>query len=165
MEAASKAEIYRFSVKKISGEETPLGTYRGKALLIVNTASKCGFTPQYAGLQELYLKYRDRGFEVLAFPSNDFGRQEPGTHEEIREFCDLRFKITFPLFEKIRVKGDKAHPLYHYLTEQSPFKGGIKWNFNKFLVSPEGEIAARFGSMTAPTDGKLVEKLEGLLPS
>lgn len=162
--AKEKKDIYQIKTKLINGQEVSLEAYQGKALLIVNTASKCGFTGQYAGLQKLYETYKDRGFNVLAFPSNDFMGQEPGTNEEIRKFCDLRFKVTFPLFEKISVKGKNIHPLYRYLTEESSQKGAISWNFNKFLVSPSGEVAARFGSKTSPEDPELVKAVETLLP-
>ena len=165
MQAQETAGIYGFKVRKINGEEVSLSDYKGKALLIVNTASRCGFTPQYGELEQLYQTYKARGFEVLAFPANNFMRQEPGSNEEIKQFCDLRFKITFPLFEKIEVKGRKIHPLYRYLTEQSPFKGKISWNFNKFVINAQGEVVARFGSRTKPTDKELIEQLEKVLPA
>ncbi len=161
--AQTNETFYGFKVKKIDGQEVSLGDYRSKTILIVNTASRCGFTGQYAGLQALYERFKDRGLVVLAFPSNDFMGQEPGTNEEIRKFCDLRFKVTFPLFEKISVKGENMHPLYRYLTEESPEKGPIAWNFNKFLISPSGKVVARFGSRTTPEDRELVKAIEALL--
>ena len=157
--------VHSFKVMTIDGEEKSLTDYKGKALLIVNTASKCGFTPQYKSMQALYEQYKDRGFEVLAFPANNFMGQEPGTNEEIKEFCSLKYRATFPIFSKISVKGENIHPLYRYLTSESGFAGPIKWNFNKFLVNPEGQIVARFGSMTDPQDKKLVQQLENALPS
>jgi glutathione peroxidase-family protein len=163
--AIENAKIYSFEVKNIQGETESLSKYQGKALLIVNTASKCGFTPQYQPLQELYEKYKDKGFVVLGFPANNFMHQEPGTDEEIKQFCDLRFKIKFPLYSKISVKGKDIHPLYEYLTEESGFNGPITWNFNKFLVSPTGKVVARYDSKTDPLSKELVEKLESVLPN
>ena len=156
--------IYSFAVKTIDGLEKFLEDYKGKALLVVNTASRCGFTPQYKSLEKLYEKYKDRGFEVLAFPANNFMNQEPGTDKDIKEFCSLKFHATFPLFSKISVKGSDIHPLYRYLTTESEFNGPIKWNFNKFLINSEGRVAARFGSMTDPLSSKIVSKLEKILP-
>jgi glutathione peroxidase len=162
-----KAEksVHDFSPKTIDGQEKPLSDYRGKALLIVNTASRCGFTPQYKGLEELYDQYRVRGFEVLAFPSNDFLGQEPGSDEEIKQFCLTKYSVGFPLFSKISVKGGGIHPLYKYLTKESPFPGDITWNFNKFLVAPDGRVVARYGSKTDPKSAELVQQLEAILPA
>lgn len=143
--------IYQFQANTIKGEQLPLSQYEGKALLIVNTASKCGFTPQYKGLEELYAKYKDKGFEVLAFPCNQFGGQEPGSSEDIQSFCDLTYKTSFPLFEKVDVNGDNAHELFKYLKEKCPGLLGtkkIKWNFTKFLIDKNGEPIKRY----APTD-------------
>ncbi|MEB3751647.1 glutathione peroxidase [Geobacillus icigianus] len=155
--------VYQFSAKTIRGEEQPLSVYQGKVLLIVNTASRCGFTPQYKELQELYDDYRDRGFVVLGFPCNQFGGQEPGTEEEIEQFCQLNYGVTFPLFAKVDVNGDHAHPLFHYLKEQAPGALGtkaIKWNFTKFLVDRNGEVVARFAPQTKPNElRKEIEKL------
>ena len=156
--------VHDFSAVTIDGEEQPLAAYRGKALLLVNTASKCGFTPQYEGLEALYEKYCARGFEVLAFPANDFMRQEPGSDAEIKTFCSSKYKTTFPLFSKISVKGKKIHPLYSFLTRESGFPGDISWNFNKFLVAADGRVTARFGSKTKPLDEELIAKLEEILP-
>jgi len=151
-------------MKTINGREKPLADYKGKALLIVNTASRCGFTPQYKGMEALYEKYKARGFEILAFPANNFMGQEPGTDAEIKQFCDLNYKTTFPLFSKISVKGKGMHPLYQYLTSQPGFDGAISWNFNKFLISPDGRVAARYGSRTVPEDKELIAELEKILP-
>ncbi len=144
--------IYNISVKDNKSNDIPLEKYRGKLLLIVNTASRCGFTPQYGGLQDLYNKYKDKGFEILAFPCNQFMGQEPGTNEEIAEFCRLNYGVTFPIFDKIEVKGKDIHPLFEYLTNESKGLLGkeIKWNFTKFLVSPEGKVLDRYAPSTAP---------------
>lgn len=157
--------IYQFTAKTIDGEEKSLSDYKGKVLLIVNVASKCGYTKQYKGLQELYEKYKDKGFEILAFPCNQFGGQEPGTNEEIKEFCTTNYNVTFQLFDKIDVNGDNAHPLYKYLTSQ---KGGfitdaIKWNFTKFLVDKNGNVIERYAPQTEPAS--IAEKIEKLLKS
>lgn len=158
------SNIYDFKVKKNDGNDLELSEYKGKVLLIVNTASDCGFTPQYAGLQELYQKYKDQGLEVLAFPCNQFGHQEKGDDEQIKSFCDLRFNITFPLFSKIDVNGENAHPLYKYLTqEQRGILGSkkIKWNFTKFLIDREGNAIERFAPATKPEN--LEEDIKKLL--
>ena len=155
--------FYDIEAKTIDGEAVKLEQFKGKTLLIVNTASKCGFTGQYDGLQELYETYKDRGFVILGFPSNDFLKQEPGSNEEIASFCKLNYGVTFPMFEKISVKGDAQHPLYQFLTskETNPeFSGKISWNFNKFLISKDGQIINRFGSRTKPSDKKLVEAIK-----
>lgn len=156
--------IYSFTMKTIDGRDKSLADYKGKALLIVNTASKCGFTPQYKGLEELYEKYKARGFEVLGMPANNFMAQEPGSDQEIKEFCSLKFHITFPMFSKISVKGSDIDPLYKYLTSEAGFDGPIQWNFNKFLVSPDGKVVARYGSSTEPLSPKLIQDLEKILP-
>lgn len=129
---AQTVNAYSFKMENIDGDMVPLSDYQGKVALIVNTASRCGFTQQYKPLEDLYQKYKDRGFVVLAFPANNFMGQEPGSNEEIKKFCTLTYKTTFPLFSKISVKGSDINPLYAYLTEESPFKGAISWNFNKF---------------------------------
>ena len=162
-EAVSTKSIYDFTMKDIDGRDVPLSQYKGKALLIVNTASKCGFTNQYEGLENLYKEYKDKGFEILAFPANNFMGQEPGSNEEIKLFCALKFKTSFPLFSKISVAGGDIDPLYVYLTKESPFKGSISWNFNKFLINKEGQVVARFGSKTTPEDQELVSTLNKLL--
>jgi glutathione peroxidase len=161
--AAQAANVHSFDALLIGGEPAKLSDYQGKTLLIVNTASQCGFTPQYAGLQKLYERYRDRGLAILAFPSNDFGGQEPGSNEEIKKFCDLRFNVTFDLFSKIKVKGEGQHPLYGYLTGTSPFPGEIQWNFTKFVVGPDGEVRARFGSKTDPLAPEMTAAIEAAL--
>lgn len=140
------SDAYTFEAKDIHGENQPLEQYRGNVSLIVNTASKCGFTPQYKELQDLYDALHDRGFEVLAFPCNQFGRQEPGSAEEIQEFCSLNFQTSFPLFDKIEVNGENAHPLYQFLKSEQPGMLGseaIKWNFTKFLVDANGHVVQR----------------------
>lgn len=164
-QANSSRSVHEFKANLIQGSEKKLSDYKGKVLLIVNTASGCGFTPQYASLQNLYEKYHDRGFEVLAFPSNDFGRQEPASNEEIQKFCDLRFKVKFPLFEKVAVKGGPAHPLFQYLTQESARKGSIKWNFSKFLIDQNGQVVDRFASTTDPLSDKVTRSIESLLSS
>lgn len=155
--------VYDFSVRSIAGESVPMEKYRGKVVLVVNTASKCGFTPQYKGLEQLYEKYKDQGFEVLAFPCNQFGGQEPGTSSEISEFCELNFGVTFPLFDKVEVNGSNTEPLFDFLKTEAPGLLGskrIKWNFTKFLIGRDGEVKKRF----APTDtpdamAKVIEQL------
>lgn len=155
--------LYAFSAQTLGGETVSLDKYRDKVLLIVNTASECGFTPQYKGLQDLYERYASRGFEVLGFPCNQFGKQEPGDAAQIGSFCETNYGVTFPMFEKIEVNGANAHPLYKYLTEKEPGVLGIeaiKWNFTKFLVDRQGNIVKRFAPITKPesiTDD--VEKL------
>lgn len=148
-------DIYQYSAKDNQGNETKLSNYQGEVLLIVNTASNCGFTPQYQGLQNLYQQYQTQGFEVLAFPCNQFKQQEQGSDEDIRQFCDLHFNIKFPLFEKIEVNGENSHPLYKYLKEQAPGILGskaIKWNFTKFLVNKKGHVIKRYAPTTKPED-------------
>ncbi len=160
----SDSSVYSFKVKTIEGQEKTLADYQGKTLLIVNVASKCGFTPQYKSLEALYEKYHDKGFEVLGFPANNFMGQEPGSNSEIKEFCSLKFHVTFPMFEKISVKGKDINPLYQYLTKDSGFDGDISWNFNKFLVDPSGKVVARYGSSTDPMSDKVAKDLEAALP-
>lgn len=150
--------LYDIAVTRIDGSPTTLGEYRGKVLLIVNTASQCGFTPQYAGLEALYRNYRDRGFEVLGFPCNQFGAQEPGSDEQVASFCEKNYGVSFPMFSKVAVNGQDAHPLFVLLKQQAPGLLGseaIKWNFTKFLVDRDGKVLMRYGSMTSP------EKIEG----
>ena len=155
--------IYDFSLPSASGDEVPLSDYRGKVLLIVNTASKCGFTPQYEGLQALYDEYHERGLEILALPCNQFGRQEPGTNEEIQEFCQLNYGLTFPVMGKIDVNGRNAHPLYAYLKSEAGglLTDAIKWNFTKFLVDREGNVVKRFAPDYKPSS--MAENIEQLL--
>lgn len=154
--------VYDFSADTITGEPQSLAQYKGQVLLIINTASKCGFTKQYAGLQELYSTYEDRGLVVLGFPANNFGGQEPGTNEEIAQFCSTKFDVTFPMFGKISVKGDDIDPLYAWLTAH-PNGKKVSWNFNKFLIGRNGDLIAHFGSRTAPDDPKLIEAIEKAL--
>ena len=161
---AADAGVHAFTIALNDGSPKKLSDYRGKAPLMVNTASRCGYTKQYAPLEKLYEKYRDRGFEVLAFPANDFLGQEPGTNEEIRAFCTKEFGVTFPLFAKVSVKGKEIHPLYRYLTTLPGFEGDVTWNFNKFLVAPDGKVVARFGTRVDPMSDEVVKKLEELLP-
>jgi len=155
--------VYDFTVNDIDGKPVKLSSYRGKVLLIVNTASECGFTPQYEGLQKLYELYRERGLRILAFPANDFGRQEPGTNAMIKEFCSAKFHTTFDLFEKIVVKGKSQHPLYRFITVDSPFSGEVKWNFQKYLVDRSGKIAGRYLSAVEPMSAEFRTELEKLL--
>ena len=159
------ASVHDFTLTTIDGKPRPLAEYKGKVLLVVNTASKCGFTPQYKGLEALYDKYRARGFEVLGFPANNFMGQEPGSNAEIAQFCSLNYDVSFPLFAKISVKGKDIAPLYAWLTKDSGFPGDIGWNFTKFLVGPDGKVVARYDSRTDPLDPKLVAKLEATLPA
>ena len=147
------ASVYDFDVTALDGSPRRLGDYRGKTLLIVNVASACGYTPQYTGLEALYRKYHDRGFEVLGFPCNQFGGQEPGSAEEIATFCSTKYDVTFPMFAKVDVNGANAHPLFEHLKAEKPGALGskaIKWNFTKFLVNGSGEVVERYGSSTTP---------------
>lgn len=157
------APLYGFRLPDIDGRPVDLKTFRGKVLLIVNTASMCGNTPQYAGLQEMYERYRDRGFEVLAFPANDFGWQEPGTNEEIKGFCYTKYSVTFPLFSKISVVGKAQHPLYRYLTEQSAFPGRVTWNFQKYLVDRCGHVIGKYDPGLNPLSPTIVADVEKAL--
>ena len=159
-----KDNIYNHSCNDNSGNLQNLSAFEGQALLIVNTASKCGFTPQYNGLQELQEKFKDSGFSVLAFPCDQFGGQEPGSSEEIQEFCTVNYGINFPIFEKVDVKGEDAHPLFKYLTSEKKGLLGsesIKWNFTKFLINKEGKPIARFAPNTTPE--KISKEIENLL--
>lgn len=155
--------IYEFKVKDIDGHEISLEEYKGKVLLIVNTASKCGFTPQYKDLEALYSKLGNEKFEILGFPCNQFANQEPGGSEEIKNFCSINFDISFPLFEKVDVKGPQAHPLFKYLTQQKKgiFGEEVKWNFTKFLIDAEGNVVDRFAPTTSPA--KLESKIAQLI--
>jgi glutathione peroxidase len=156
--------VYDYSAKTIKGEEVSLENYKDQVLLIVNTASKCGFTPQYGQLQEIYDQYKDKGFAVLGFPCNQFGSQEPGDEAEIEEFCTLNFGVNFPMFAKIDVNGENADPLFQYLAEEAPGIMGskaIKWNFTKFLVDRTGRVIDRYAPNTAPS--KMVQDIENLL--
>src|SRR5438093_2795587 len=159
--------LYDISVTTVDGKKSLLADYKGKTLLIVNVASQCGLTPQYAGLQSLYEKYAGRGLEVLGFPCNQFGAQEPGSSDEIKTFCESSFGVTFPLFWKIEVNGPDRHPLYEELTQVADgegVSGDIRWNFEKFVVSSDGEIVARFSPLVTPDAPQLVAAIEDVLP-
>ena len=147
----------------ITGQPDSLAAYKGQVVLIVNVASKCGFTPQYAGLEALYLAKKDKGFVILGFPANNFKSQEPGTDQEIQNFCSTTYGVTFPMMSKVSVKGDDKHPLFKYLTEQSNMPGEIEWNFTKFLIDRDGKLVARYKSKTTPEDTELVAKIDELL--
>ncbi|BFI99432.1 glutathione peroxidase [Priestia sp. Y58] len=147
--------VYEYSAKTIKDEDVSISNYQGDVLLIVNTASKCGFTPQYKDLQALYEEEKENGLTVLGFPCNQFGGQEPGNSNDIEQFCELNYGVSFPMFAKVDVKGEHAHPLFTYLTEQAPGllgSKGIKWNFTKFLVNRQGEVVKRYAPQTAPKD-------------
>ncbi len=159
-------QFYKFKMRDIDGKDVSLGKYKGKLLLVVNVASKCGYTPQYEGLENIYNKYNAQGLEVLGFPANNFGSQEPGTEAEIKQFCESKYKVTFPMFAKISVKGEDQHPLYKFLTskETDPqFAGEISWNFNKFLVDRKGNIVARFSSKDTPESEAVTSAIEKYL--
>lgn len=161
---AADAKLYTIPLKDIDGKDATLKTYAGKPLLIVNVASQCGFTKQYTGLEAVWRKYKDQGLVVLGFPCNDFGAQEPGTTAEIKQFCSTKFDVTFPLFDKLHVKGDGQHPLYAALTgPESPAPGPVKWNFGKFLIGRDGKILARFESKVAPDSAELSKAIEDAL--
>lgn len=156
--------IYQFSANNNLGELVPLSTYQGKVMLLVNTASACGFTPQYQGLQALYQQYQAKGLEILAFPCNQFGKQEKGDDSEIKQFCDLNFNISFPLFSKVDVNGENAHPLFDYMKNEAPGLLGsksIKWNFTKFLVNNQGKVVKRYSPTTKPAD--IASDIEAML--
>ena len=158
--------VLDFTMTDIDGKNVKLNKYKGKVVLIVNTASKCGYTPQYEGLEAIYEKYKDQGFYVLGFPANNFGSQEPGSEKEIKEFCESKYKVKFPMFAKISVKGDDQNPLYNFLTskETNPkFAGDISWNFNKFLVNQKGEVVARFSSKDTPESEVVTQAIEKYL--
>ena len=162
--AVHAESIHTIKLKNIDGKDVTMGDYKGKVLLIVNVASKCGFTKQYTGLEAIYQKYKVKGFVVLGFPCNQFGGQEPGSNEEIKTFCSSKFNVTFPLFDKIEVNGDKRHPLYVALAgEKSLFPGDIKWNFSKFLIGKDGTILKRFGSSAAPDSPEVIAAIEAAL--
>ncbi len=164
--SAKTKSVLDFKMKNIDGKEVALKSYKGDVLLIVNTASRCGYTPQYEGLEAIYEKYNSQGFKVLGFPANNFNSQEPGSEAEIKEFCESKYKVTFPMFAKISVKGDDQHPLYNFLTkkETNPqFAGDISWNFNKFLVNRKGEVVARFSSEDTPESEAVTSAIEKYL--
>lgn len=154
--------IYDVKVSTMDGKEISLSEYRDKVLLIVNTASKCGYTPQYEGLERIYQKYKDKGFEILAFPCNDFGGQEPGSNEEIKQFCTSRYSVTFTLFDKIKVLGNDKSQLYSKLIKFEP-EGDISWNFEKFVIDKNGNVTGRFKSKTKPEDEEIISLIENEL--
>jgi len=163
-ETIKSANIYKYSVKNIKKEDVNLKSYEGKVLLIVNVASECGYTPQYEGLEKIYKKYNTKGFEILAFPCNDFGGQEPGTNEEIQKFCSINYNVTFPLFDKISVKGSEKTELYIMLTDNKiTGKSEIAWNFEKFLVDKKGNVVANFKSKVNPESAEITSEIEKLL--
>lgn len=160
------SNVHEFTLNSIDGKPAPLSAYQGKVVLIVNVASRCGFTPQYAGLEALYEKYKDRGFAILGFPANNFGSQEPGTNEEIKTFCSTKYNVTFPMYSKISVKGDDKAPLYQFLTDKdaNPATGGeIQWNFTKFLVDKSGNVVARFEPKVTPDSPDVASAVEKAL--
>jgi glutathione peroxidase len=161
--AAQTPMVFDFTLNDIDGKPVSLSQFSGKVLLLVNTASFCGNTPQYTDLEKMYEQYREKGFEILAFPANNFGQQEPGTNAEIKDFCHTKYSLSFPLFSKISVKGNDKHPLYRYLTEQSPFPGEVEWNFQKYLVDRSGKIVARYHHRTAPLSDEVVRGVEAAL--
>jgi glutathione peroxidase len=157
--------ILDFTLPSIDGNPTPLSTYEGKVILLVNVASRCGYTPQYSALESLYEKYKDQGLVILGFPANNFGAQEPGTNAEIKNFCSTKYNVTFPMFSKVSVKGDDATPLYQFLTRKAnpAVAGEIKWNFTKFLVDRKGHVVARFEPAVTPDSPEVVAEVEKLL--
>jgi glutathione peroxidase len=159
--------IYEIPLQRLSGEPTTLAEHAGRALLIVNVASRCGLTPQYAGLEQLHERLSDQGFSVLGFPCNQFGGQEPGTSEQIAEFCSATYGVTFPMYAKVEVNGDARHPLYQELTavaDDGGEAGDIRWNFEKFLIDPSGAVVRRFRPQVKPEDEELVKAVEAVLP-
>lgn len=167
-ESKKMSSIYDFTMKDIDGKEVNLGDYRGKVVMIVNVASRCGYTPQYEGLERIYKKYQDKGFVILGFPANNFGAQEPGSDKEIKSFCSLTYGVTFPMFSKISVKGADKHPFYQFLTgkDTNPeFSGEVGWNFAKFLVGKDGKVIARFDSGDEPESDKVAGAIEAAVQS
>jgi glutathione peroxidase len=162
-EKATMTDYRDIPFKTITGEETDLRKFDGKVLLLVNTASECGYTPQYEGLEKLYETYKDSGLVIIGFPANNFGGQEPGTDSQILKFCQSKYNVTFPMMSKVSVKGADKHPLFVYLTEKSNIPGEIKWNFSKFLLNRKGELIARFDSPVTPMSDTLVEAVKKLL--
>lgn len=166
-ETDTEKSLYDFKVKDIEGEEVSLDKYKGKTVLIVNVASKCGYTKQYADMQKAYEKFKGRDFVILGFPCNQFGGQEPGTEKEIKEFCESKYGVEFPMFSKIEVKGDGSNPLYKYLTQlktEPVGAGDVAWNFEKFLINSEGKVVGRYKSNVSPTSEAMVKLLDEMLP-
>jgi len=167
-EPVNASSVYDFTMKDIDGNDVKLDAFKGRVIMIVNTASKCGYTPQYEGLEAIYKKYKDRGFVVLGFPANNFMGQEPGTEKEIKEFCTLKYNVTFPMFAKISVTGRDQHPLYGFLTNKATnpeFGGEISWNFNKFLIGKDGKVIGRFATAIKPEDASVIAAIETQLGS
>ena len=165
---AADRTVYDFTLNSIEGQPAPLAAYKGKIVLIVNVASKCGFTPQYTALESIYEKYKDQGFVIVGVPANDFGAQEPGTNQEIKTFCSSKYHVTFPMLAKVSVKGEDITPLYQFLTDKkaNPRTGGeIQWNFTKFLVGPDGRVLARFEPEVTPDSPQVVAAIEKALAS
>jgi glutathione peroxidase len=163
--AITQGSIYDFTVKDIDGKDVPLSTYKGKVLLIVNVASQCGNTPQYAGLEKLYEDNKDKGLVVLGFPANEFGQQEPGSNAEIKTFCTGKYNVSFPMFSKIVVKGDGIHPLYTWLLANAPYHDDVEWNFGKFLIGRDGKVLNRFNPKVKPDQPEITEALQQALSS
>lgn len=163
MSAASN--VYSFTLPSIDGKPLPIADFKGKVILMVNVASRCGYTPQYSALEALYEKYKDQGFVILGFPANNFGNQEPGTNQEIKTFCTRNYNVSFPIYSKISVKGDDQAPLYKYLTQDAnpAVTGDVKWNFTKFLVNRDGQVVERFESAVTPDSPEVVSAIEKLL--
>jgi glutathione peroxidase len=157
------SNVLDFTLNSIDGKPAPLSQYQGKVVLIVNVASRCGYTPQYTGLEKVYEKYKDQGFVILGFPANNFGGQEPGTNEEIKTFCSSKYNVTFPMYSKISVKGADIHPLYQFLTTNPGTAGDVKWNFTKFLVGKDGKVIARFESAVTPESPEVTSAIEKAL--
>jgi len=164
--AAMAGSVYDYTLNSIDGKPTPLASFKGQVVLLVNVASRCGYTPQYKGLEAIYEKYKDQGFVIVGFPANNFMGQEPGTNEEIKTFCHSKYNVTFPMMSKVSVKGDDTTPLYQFLTgkETNPqFGGDIKWNFTKFLISRDGQVIARFEPNVEPTNPATIAAIEKAL--
>jgi len=163
---AAEKTVYDFTLNTIDGQPAPLASYKGKVVLLVNVASRCGFTPQYTGLESVYEKYKDRGFVIIGIPANNFGSQEPGTNEEIKTFCKSKYSVTFPMMSKLSVKGEDKAPLYQFLTDKTanPQTGGeIQWNFTKFLIGPDGRVITRFESAVTPDSPEVLAAIEKAL--
>jgi glutathione peroxidase len=164
--AAAEKTVYDFTLNSIDGQPTPLGGYKGKVVLLVNVASRCGYTPQYTALESIYEKYKDRGFVIIGIPANNFGSQEPGTNAEIKTFCKTKYSVTFPMMSKVSVKGDDTTPLYQFLTDKAanPQTGGeIQWNFTKFLIGPDGRVITRFEPAVTPDSPEVTAAIEKAL--
>jgi glutathione peroxidase len=163
---ATGKSVYDFTLSSIDGQPAPLAAYKGKVVLLVNVASRCGYTPQYTALESVYEKYKDRGFVIIGVPANNFGAQEPGSNQEIKTFCSSKYHVTFPMMAKVSVKGDDQTPLYQFLTDKSahPQTGGeIQWNFTKFLIGPDGHVITRFESKVTPDSTEVTEAIEKAL--